>query len=1456
MGFGLALELVVGRAMTIHCRALIDHGDRQGGLHLFALRFFLIVLGTGLAAFAVPAATLTWDSLPNNGGPVDGSGNWGASTNNTNWWDGSANVAWSGGDVAVLGVNTASAATVTLTNSVTVGGLSYSNSSAGIYTIGVANGATLAFSGAAPGIRLSGPGGLHVISAALVATGGLNIAAASAVATSGIMFRPAAAANGIVGSLAVGTPGNSSYTTPTALYLDFNNGTLANVLNLTTNVVVYSNASLRISGQNGAAYNLAFPKKLTLSGDGQLGTRGAWLITGDAGGTFNANVMLAGDSTIMTTVGNGGGPTFSVNGAISGTGNLRLVNDTTFISQPILVLAGGPATYAAAQTIIGGNLTVRLQGGDNRLATNSILTLGITNAPPGATWNGYGRLRLGNGTGPVSQTIAGVSAATTGSSIVGGSSSGDSVLTVNAVSDGGFAGTLGGNSSPDNRLALVKDGPGQLTLSGANQCLGGFTVDAGTLIFGDGMSDLPLAGAITNDATVKFNVATNLLRSELITGTGTVIKLGNGTLWLNGTNSCSGSFVVSNGTLGGDGVITGPVVIQPNGTLSPGSSIGMLTVSNTLSLAGTTVMEVDKLNLTNDCVQGLSSVTYGGSLVLNNLGGNYAVGDSFKLFDASSYTGQFTNIVPALPGPGRAWDTNTLTTDGTLRIITNSTPNHPPTWTINPVTKPNAATNVAYGDTLAGMAIDPDIGDTLTFTKVSGPDWLNVAANGALTGTPGPGDLGTNTFTVRVTDSGSLSNDATLLIEVIADPNAPTQLASPDGSLVLTFAVSNFDASVSCPVYSVSRAGQPILATSKLGLTFGGSAWRDNVTVTARTTSANDSTWTPAWGERSFVRDNYNEMIVTLQETVSPNRIVQVTFRAYDEGVALCYTVPTQAGLTTASSLTEQTEFRFTGNHTAWSVTSAQGAYSASSVDNLPNGNERPLTVQMATNLYLALGEARLVDYARMKFNQLSVPNSLVSALSSSVTSALPLRSPWRFVMVADSPGRLLEKNDFVLNLNDPCALTNTSWIKPGKVIREVTLNTTGGVACVDFAVKHNLQYVEFDAGWYGPENSTPSATNVNVDPARSPGPLDLQYVINYASSNGVGVILYVNKLALANQIDILPALYRSWGVKGMKFGFVNVGSQNDTKWLHESIRKCATNEILVDVHDEYRMTGFSRTYPNFLTAEGVRGDEETPAASQDITALFTRMIAGPADHTMCFYETRVTNSWNHAYQLAKAVCFFSPWQFLYWYDRPTNSPNYTASGNAMITEDPALEFYDYLPTVWDDTRVIQGSMGQYAVIARRSGEDWFIGAMNAGTTRTLEVPLDFLTSERSYLVYRYTHDPAATNRTRVRITRELVNSTNLLQTTLTASSGEAMLFTPVVPPVFSAISPLVDGNISLVATGRLGQPFSLLASPAPAFPSVSWSLLSTGAFTGVPEIIADLTATNSMRRFYRLSTP
>jgi alpha-glucosidase len=155
------------------------------------------------------------------------------------------------------------------------------------------------------------------------------------------------------------------------------------------------------------------------------------------------------------------------------------------------------------------------------------------------------------------------------------------------------------------------------------------------------------------------------------------------------------------------------------------------------------------------------------------------------------------------------------------------------------------------------------------------------------------------------------------------------------------------------------------------------------------------------------------------------------------------------------------------------------------------------------------------------------------------------------------------------------------------------------------------MQYIEFDAGWYGPENNDDSdARAVNLDPERSKGPLDMDSVTTYAKSKNIGILLYVNRKALEKQIDELLPVYKKWGIAGIKFGFVQVGNQDVTRWLHEAIRKVASYQMVADVHDEYRPTGFSRTFPNFLTMEGIRGDEESPSNSHTLVTMFTRMLS------------------------------------------------------------------------------------------------------------------------------------------------------------------------------------------------------------------------------------------------------
>lgn len=601
-------------------------------------------------------------------------------------------------------------------------------------------------------------------------------------------------------------------------------------------------------------------------------------------------------------------------------------------------------------------------------------------------------------------------------------------------------------------------------------------------------------------------------------------------------------------------------------------------------------------------------------------------------------------------------------------------------------------------------------------------------------------------------------------------------LDSPDGRTRIAFWIDD----TGSPAYQVFWGDRPATAPASLGLQLDGNVdllrHAEIVDVQSRT---HDSTWRPVCGERSKVRDHFRELTIRLtpaEATVGP---VEIVFRCYDSGVAFRYRIvgDESARITIAK---EKTEFAFRGDHTSWSTMSGQGEHVEQPLSAIDGEVERPLTIRVSENLYVAVAEAAMDLYARMRLRRAaSKPLTLVSTLSSPVVRSLPLETPWRVLMLAGSPAAILQQNDLIRNLNAPCQLADASWIKPGKVLREITLTTAGGLACVDFAAKHNLQFVEFDAGWYGHEyDETSDATTVSVDPKRSAGPLDLPRVISYAKSRGVEVILYVNRRALEKQLDELLPLYKSWGVAGVKFGFVRVGSQAATQWLHDAVRKAAEHQLMVDVHDEYRSTGYERTYPNLMTVEGIGGDETAPSNQAAIVNLFTRMLSGPADHKICYFDARVRRNSSHACQLAKAVCFFDPWQFLYWYDTPLGPEQLDRRRN-VIHETPELEFWDAMPTVWDDTRVISGSIGDFAVIARRSGDAWFVGAINGPVERAVELPLSFLEPQVEYRAHAYVDDASVATPTQVRVQRQDVRRGMVLAVAMKANGGQALRIVP-----------------------------------------------------------------------------
>ena len=595
---------------------------------------------------------------------------------------------------------------------------------------------------------------------------------------------------------------------------------------------------------------------------------------------------------------------------------------------------------------------------------------------------------------------------------------------------------------------------------------------------------------------------------------------------------------------------------------------------------------------------------------------------------------------------------------------------------------------------------------------------------------------------------------------------------SPDGRYVLNFEI---DAQTG-PSYNIRYMDKEIIGTSELGFEMGaGQNPEGDIQIDEVVPQEVNSSWKPVYGEKNEYPDKYREALIVLK---GAGAFYNLRIRAYNEGVAFRYEFPKSEG----KIAKELTEFSLFPSATAWASLRAQSAIEKIKVSEIDSVVERPLLVQLDQSLFTAIGEAALVDYARMKLTNIpDRPGTLVSQLSSEVVLGSTVnKTPWRFVMAADNAGELLENNYLLLNLNEPNKIENSSWIKPGKVIRETTLTTQGGMACVDFAVKHNLQYIEFDAGWYGNEYEDSSdATTITVDPKRSKGPLDLLGVIKYARSKDIGVILYVNRRALEKQLDEVLPLLKSWGVSGIKYGFVNVGPQEWTSWLHEAVRKAADHGLMIDVHDEYRPTGYSRTYPNFMTQEGIRGDEESPDNSMVIKTIFTRMIAGAGDHTNCYFAPRVDEKMgSHASQLAKAVCVYSPWQFLYWYDRPQGSkPEEEGAGGSkeFIHEVPELAFFDALPTVWDDTKVIGGYPGEYAIIARKSGDDWFIGGLNGLDERTVTIPFNFLDNDKTYGATIYSDDAGSDSVTKVSITNSKVTAADVVDYKLLAKNGFAI---------------------------------------------------------------------------------
>ena len=569
------------------------------------------------------------------------------------------------------------------------------------------------------------------------------------------------------------------------------------------------------------------------------------------------------------------------------------------------------------------------------------------------------------------------------------------------------------------------------------------------------------------------------------------------------------------------------------------------------------------------------------------------------------------------------------------------------------------------------------------------------------------------------------------------------QLSSPDGSVNVT--VNTKDT----VRYAVSYKGKTILLKSPLLLEFADSPPLGRyMEVNNEEKKTMDNTWEAVAGQQKEMRNYCKQLRLQMVEERFPGRKLVVTFRAYNDGVAFRYYLPELTSKQELVITNEYSTFHFPEDYTAW--VADYGSYAthqetefwkhplsyieSSSIIGLP------LTVKHSENLYTAVTEANLDDWSGMyvgRDEHACKGVRLQSKLSpeggnpdnaEKVRISTPHTSPWRVVMIGESPGALIE-SDMVMNLNEQCEIEDLSWIEPGISAWDhwwsggVQMNTATIKEYIDLAAEMGWKYQLIDWQWYGQYND-PDADVTTVNPD-----VDMPEVLQYARDKGVKCWLWLYWSDIDRQLEEAFALYEKWGIAGVKIDFMARDDQEMVNWYHKVVRTAARHHLMVNFHGAYKPTGFRRTLPNLMTREGVLGNEYNAWSTRitpdhDVTIPFTRMLAGQMDYTPGGFLNRGKGEFRtghptqvmgtRCHTLAKFVVYNSP--ITVACDRPEH-----------YYGEPGTEFLKEVPTVWDETKVINGAIGEYITLARRSGKTWFIGSMTNSNERTLTVPLDFL---------------------------------------------------------------------------------------------------------------------------------
>ena len=669
-------------------------------------------------------------------------------------------------------------------------------------------------------------------------------------------------------------------------------------------------------------------------------------------------------------------------------------------------------------------------------------------------------------------------------------------------------------------------------------------------------------------------------------------------------------------------------------------------------------------------------------------------------------------------------------------------------------------------------------------------------------------------------------------------------LKSPNGRLVMHFEVDG----MGCPVYTLSYKGKPVIKRSRLGLEAEGFSLREGFQLQKAETATFDETWKPVWGEVSSIRNHYNELAVTLHQP-KDDRTICIRFRLYDDGLGFRYEFPEQKNLVYFVIKDEYSEFAMAGDHKAFwipgdydtqeydyteshlseirKLMKAAVTFNTSQTPFSPTGVQTALMMKSADGLYINLHEAALVDYPCMSLELDDKTMTFRSWLTPDAQGKkgymqTPCQSPWRTIMVSDDAREILASK-LTLNLNEPCALKDVSWIKPVKYIGVWWEMITGkstwaytndllsvhiGVTdytkvkpngthaanndkvrrYIDFAAKHGFDQVLVEGWNIGWEDWFGHSKDYVFDFLTPYPDFDIKALNEYAHSKGVKLMMHHETSASVRNyerhMEEAYQLMNKYGYNAVKSGYVgNIiprGEHHYGQWMINhylyAVKKAAEHHIMVNAHEAVRPTGLCRTYPNLIGNEAARGGEyESFGGNKPFhtTILpFTRLMGGPMDYTPGIFETRIknvnpeNNSFVHstlARQLALFVTMYSPLQMAA--DLPENYERFM----------DAFQFIKDVAVDWDDSKYLEAEPGRYITVARKAKgtNNWFVGCTASENGHMANISFDFLDPKRKYTATIYADGPTAHyEKNPQAYTIKKMTVTNKSRLTLRAASG------------------------------------------------------------------------------------